>query len=125
MKKWSNKLGGNRRRSKYRNVRVSTKDGKFDSKGEMCRWLFLKAMLKDGKIVDLERQVAFSIDVNGQHICDYVADYTYTVTETGQHVVEDFKGAIITPEFRLKKKLMLAVHGIDVRITKAKTEPIN
>jgi hypothetical protein len=47
----------------------------------------------------------------------YVADFTYYDRE-GNFVVEDVKGskATITPEFRLKQKLMLHVYGIKVRL---------
>ena len=34
-----------------------------------------------------------------------------------EYIVEDAKG-VETPEFKLKKKLMLAANGIDIRISK-------
>ena len=43
----------------------------------------------------------------------YLADFAYR-TKDGTIVVEDVKGAV-TPEFRLKRKLMLHVHGIEVQ----------
>jgi hypothetical protein len=43
----------------------------------------------------------------------YLADFVY-LDATGAQVVEDVKGAV-TPEFRLKRKLMLHVHGIEVK----------
>ena len=55
-----------------------------------------------------------------QKICAYVADYTYYETDENgerQYIVEDAKG-VETPEFKLKKKLMLAANGIDIRISK-------
>jgi hypothetical protein len=46
-----------------------------------------------------------------------VADFTYIQDE--KYIVEDYKG-VETAVFRLKKKLMLAVHGIDIKIVKGK-----
>jgi hypothetical protein len=43
----------------------------------------------------------------------YLADFVYR-TADGIEVVEDVKGAV-TPEFRLKRKLMLWRHGIEVK----------
>jgi hypothetical protein len=43
----------------------------------------------------------------------YLADFVY-LTKEGARVVEDVKGAV-TPEFRLKRKLMLHVHKIEVQ----------
>jgi len=100
-----------RRYSKFKNVTVTTADGRFDSKGELRRWNQLKLLHRAGEIQDLRRQVSYDIEVLGLHICRYVADYTYT--DGGRKVVEDFKG-VRTDTFRLKKKLMKAVHGIDV-----------
>ncbi len=42
-----------------------------------------------------------------------LADFVY-VDANGRQVVEDVKGAV-TPEFRLKRKLMLWRHGIEVK----------
>ena len=36
--------------------------------------------------------------------------------ENGALVTEDVKG-VLTPEFKLKSKLMKAVHGIEIRLT--------
>lgn len=71
-------------------------------------------MERTGLISNLKRQVRFIIAVNGHKICTYIADFTYT--ENGIEVTEDVKG-YPTPEYRLKKKLMLAVHGVEIRET--------
>jgi hypothetical protein len=121
-KAWHRKSAA--RKSKYRNVRMTTADGTFDSKGEMHRWLYLKDQKQRGTIHGLERQVRFPIEVNGIHICYYVADFVFIHTESGLRVVEDFKGFIISGEFKLKKKLLMALHGIDVRIVKSASDPV-
>lgn len=93
--------------------------GKFDSKGEMERFGFLKLMEQSGYLKDLRRQVSYPIVVNGQKICRYVADFVYTVN--GEEVVEDFKG-FLTREAALKLKMIKAVYGFDVKLTKKTNE---
>jgi hypothetical protein len=99
-------------RPKYRNKKVQTEDGTFDSKREHARWLVLKQSVAQGLISDLQRQVTFKLEVNGQLICRYRTDFTYRNAE-GALVVEDAKG-FKTPEYKLKKKLMAACLGIDI-----------
>lgn len=95
--------------SKWRNRIVKTEDGTFHSRKEYRRWCDLKILERTGRIQELRRQVPYTIEVNGKRICKYIADFVYL--ENGQEVVEDVKGKP-TPEYRLKAKLMLAVHGI-------------
>lgn len=45
--------------NKFRNKKIFTKDGKFDSKREMHRYLELAAMQQAGKITGLERQARY------------------------------------------------------------------
>lgn len=99
---------------KYRNTPQITPDGRFDSKLEYNQWLVLKLRQKAGEISGLERQKSFDLIVNGVKICRYVADFVYI--ERGQQIVSDAKG-ILTPEFKLKAKLMRAIYNITVRIT--------
>ena len=70
---------------------------------------------RSGAITALQRQVPFDLKVNGHLICRYIADFTYTQATTGEIVCEDAKG-VMTPAFRLKAKLMEAVHGIVVQV---------
>ena len=103
-------------KGKYRNKIVTTEDGlRFDSKKEYEEWLRLKALAKTGAIQDLKRQVKYSFDHNGTHIANYLADFTYTIR--GEKKIVDVKGKI-TPMYAIKKKMMLAFHGI--RITEIK-----
>jgi len=77
----------------------------------------LHLMQTGGLIRDLKAhpQVRFSLDVNGQHIADYLCDFKYFDIERGAEIVEDTKG-IITDVARMKLKLMAAVHGVDVEL---------
>lgn len=58
--------------------------------------------------------------INDQLVCTYVADYVY-LTASDQEIVEDYKGHI-TDVFKLKKKLMKAIHGIEIRVVNKITE---
>ena len=110
------------RRKKYGNKRINTKDGWFDSKGEMRRWEFLKRAEEAGEITELERQIEFSFDMGDRHICSYIADYTY-INKDKLFVVEDFKG-VITDVFKLKAKMVKIWYGLDVNVVKKADAPI-
>ena len=96
---------------KFRNQPVRTAEGYFASKKELADWQGLKMREQAGQIERLQRQVKFSLSHGGVHICDYIADAVFF--ENGKRVVFDSKG-YETPEFRLKKKLMLALLNIHV-----------
>lgn len=100
--------------NKYRNTKVITQDGVFGSKREYRRYLDLLLLQRAWKISRLETQVPYRLEVNGYLICKYVADFTYTASMF--LVVEDVKSPITrkNPVYRLKKKLMKAIHGIDI-----------
>lgn len=123
-------------KSKYYNVKTRALDGTvFDSHKEARRWDELLLLQRAGKITDLQRQVKYELipaqyetyeryGKKGQRLkdgvrlverkVDYVADFVYTITETGENIVEDTKG-IRTKDYILKRKLMLAVHSIRIR----------
>ncbi len=88
----------------------------FDSKAEANRWCELKIMERCGAISNLERQRKYPL-INksryGGEIC-YIADFVYR--ENGATVVEDVKSkATATPLYKLKKRLMAEIHGIEIR----------
>ena len=107
-------------RRKYGNRKVIIGDKIFDSKKEAHRYLELKTLEKAGVISGLECQKIFELipkqtDENGKCIereCRYIADFVYV--KDGRQIVEDTKG-YRTPEYIIKRKLMLHVHGIRVR----------
>lgn len=113
-----------REHRKYRNVTVEVDGLTFDSKAEHRRWCYLQQLVKAREITKLRRQVAFEL-IPGQDRPSggrerptvYVADFVYE-DRTGATVVEDVKGAS-TPEYRLKRKLLLWRHGIEIREIKA------
>lgn len=102
-----------KKESKY-HARKTVVDGiKFHSAKEARRYSELKMLEKSGGIRDLKLQVKFPLDVQGVHICNYVCDFHYLDIEKGDIVVEDSKG-MRTPEYKLKRKLMLAIYGIEI-----------
>lgn len=103
-----------RKRSKYGAIRTRLDGYTFDSKAEAERWATLKILAAAGEITGLQRQVPYDLTVNGTRIARYVGDFEYR-DRMGDSVVEDVKG-VLTPEFRLKAKLMEAIHGIVVQI---------
>ena len=112
------------KRNKYGNKKIVMDGEKFDSLKEAGRYQELKLLERTGKIERLERQVAFELiptikDDKGKVIekkCSYIADFTYWKdTGTGKIlVVEDVKGKK-TEVYKIKKKLMLHVHGIRIK----------
>lgn len=95
--------------NKYLNKKTEVDGIKFDSRKEATRYGYLKI---DPEVSDLQLQVSFPITINGILICRYVADFVYF--RSGVQVVEDVKG-VRTAVFILKKKLMKAVHNIDIK----------
>lgn len=103
---------------KYRNKPCWVNGIKFASKVEARRHGELKLMERAGLIKDLKLQPRYKFTIGETHICDYVADFSYTLIQMGtcnQFIVEDVKSKVtMTPLYRLKKKLMKAVHGIEI-----------
>ena len=102
--------------SKYRNVKTNG----YASKREAKRAAALKAMEAAGLISDLREQVTYlivpkAIGADGKVVeraAHYVADFVYR-NGLGHEIVEDCKG-MRTDVYRLKRKLMLMVHGIRI-----------
>lgn len=100
-----------KRRHKY-NAKATVVDGiRFDSQREATHYTELKLRQRAREISDLEVQVAFRLEINGVLIGYYYADFVYM--ENGRRVVADSKGSK-TPVYQLKKKLMKALHEIEI-----------
>jgi hypothetical protein len=108
-----------RRPNKYFAKKTVAMGLKFDSKWEAERWGQLKSMERAGIVTQLERQIRYDLTINDVKICSYIADFRYLLEEENglfKLVVEDAKG-ILTPEFKLKKKLMKAIHNIELHLS--------
>lgn len=102
--------------TKYRSRRTTLDGQTFDSKAEASRFASLSVMQRAGRISGLQTQRRFALVVNGHIIATYVADFSYFDEATKADVVEDVKsGATLTPVFRLKEKLMMALYGIEIK----------
>lgn len=100
---------------RYRNVKIEMDGFVFDSKGEAGRYVELLAKLTRGEISNLEVHPTFELVIGVFRIGRYTADFRYRVVATGDVVVEDYKSrATMTRDYALRKKLMKALHGINV-----------
>jgi len=97
--------------AKYKNKKTVVDGIVFHSMREAKRYSDLKLMQRAGLISGLALQVPYQLIVNGVKICAYNADFTYT-DQTG-FIVEDSKG-YRTKDYIIKRKLMLACHGIKI-----------
>ncbi len=99
--------------SKFGNVPTVVNGHSFHSKKEARRYMDLLALQSAGLIRDLETQPRFRLEVGGVHVCDYIGDFRYFDVPRNEVVVEDVKG-VRTETYKLKKRLMLALHGTEV-----------
>jgi hypothetical protein len=104
---------------KYHAVRRKDDDGpfagvRFDSQREATRAGELLYQVKAGAIRDLQIHPSFPIRVNDVLIGVYEADFRYVDAITGKAVIEDAKG-VRTPLYKLKKKLVEAIYGIEIQ----------
>ena len=123
--------------NKYHNKKYTYLGIKFDSLKECRRYSELRLLEQSGKIKDLELQKEYElipaqydesteVYTKGLHKGEpkpgrlleravvYRADFVYTDCETGKQVVEDTKG-MRTPEYILKRKMMLYIHHIKIK----------
>lgn len=106
-------------KSKYGSRKITADGVTYDSAKEYRRFKELSLLERAGAIQNLQRQVEFELipsqRINGkvaERPCKYVADFVYQ--QDGKRVVEDTKG-FRTKDYIIKRKLMLWVHGIQIR----------
>lgn len=118
--------------NKYHNRQTQVDGLHFDSQREAQRYCDLSLLQRAGQISNLELQKTYELipaqyetfprfGKTGQRLKDgrrcvekavtYVADFVYL--QAGKLIVEDAKG-IKTPEYIIKRKLMLYIHGIRI-----------
>jgi hypothetical protein len=98
--------------SKYKNIPTAVDGIIFHSKKEAGRYGELKLLERAGYITNLQLQKPFDLIVNGVYLGKYISDFAY-LDQQGREVIEDVKG-VKTAVYRLKAKLMVAVHGVRV-----------
>lgn len=131
---------GSQKPNKF-NAQPTTLDGVvFDSGAEARRYSELRLLEHAGEITDLELQPVYELQPSLKikkvvftpagrkrtrtrtvRPITYRADFRYIDAATGQVVVEDVKG-VQTEVFRIKAKMMLAIHGIEVQLVKMERE---
>lgn len=110
--------------NKYKNQKIVVPVGnglvrEFDSRFEAARFQELAFLEKSGVITNLRCQVKYDLipsqkkpDGSTERAVNYIADFVYS---DGKNViVEDVKG-VKTPEYVIKRKLMLQKYGIAVK----------
>ena len=100
---------------KYGAIRTEVDGIVFASKKEARRYRELSLLQKAGLISNLGLQPKYRLLVKDELICTYIGDFIY-LSSGGGIVVEDVKG-FKTPVYRLKKKLMKAIYGIEIKET--------
>lgn len=128
---WRYKNPSVNKTSKYGSHKTVVDGIEFDSKKEAMRYAELRTLEKAGAIHDLKMQVKFVLIpaqrepdqigprggvIKGKVLereCSYIADFTY-FDNLGFYVVEDTKG-FRTPDYKIKRKLMLWVHRVQIR----------
>jgi hypothetical protein len=99
--------------NKY-NAKQVYEDGHcFDSMSEHRRYRELRLLLAAGRIRDMQVHPVWTISINGELITRYEGDFYYFDLDTQRWICEDVKGVRL-PLYMLKKKLMKAVHGIEI-----------
>lgn len=120
-------------RNKYQAIKTYVNGIEFDSRKEARRYQELLLLERAGVILNLKRQVRYILipaqyetyeryGKKGQKLkdgqkclekeCAYVADFVYE--ENGKTIVEDTKG-FRTTDYKIKRKLMLYIHGIRIK----------
>lgn len=140
-------------RNKYSNHKVVTKDGKFDSKLEYSRYVFLQHQERIGRIYKLQKQVPFELipqqvvtipqfsEKTGKPIKNkvivaeqalfYVADFTYYIVDPADPtnvskrlpILEDTKG-FRTSDYKIKRKVIRHLRHIPITEIEHPTQSI-
>lgn len=105
--------------NKYHSEKALFNGVQYDSRREARRAEELHLLEIAGKITNLRRQVRYPLIPsqyeNGKCVergVSYIADFVYE--ENGRTVIEDTKG-VRTPEYIIKRKLMLQEYGIRIK----------
>ena len=130
------------KKNKYGNKPVIVDGVRYDSTGEANRFAFLKLLERAGVISNLRYHVNFELipKITREEVIHlktkdkivtkvvqsaryYEADFVYTINNTGEEVVEDFKG-VETDLFKFKSELFFYLYKKHIKIVKHINEPI-
>lgn len=112
-------LGLEPKQAKYRNNPCeyngkkyhSTKEAEYAEKLDNLR----HASDPAERVLSVEEQVRFKLDVNGVHVCDYILDFKVNYLDRVEYVdVKGYRKGAAYRIFTVKKALMKACYGIEV-----------
>ncbi len=117
-----------RKPNKYGAIPTTVDGIRFASKREARHYSELKLRERAGEIRELELQPIYLLTIWHHPISEdhplkcttvgkYIADFRYWDVARNQRVVEDVKG-METQLFKLKKKLVEALYGMEIEIVK-------
>lgn len=99
---------------RFKNIRTVIDGITFDSRREARHYLTLKTLERTGHVKGLRCHPLYRLEVNGIVVARYRPDFDYYLE--GVFTVDDVKSKwTITSVYRLKRRLMFAIHGITVR----------
>jgi len=105
--------------NKYNNTRTPVGELNFDSKAEAARYCEL-VIAQQGRLVKFfVRQVGFDLPGNTKYRADYLVVWT-----DGRVTVEDVKG-VVTQVYKLKKRQVEQLYGIEITEIKYSSADVN
>lgn len=102
--------------SLYKAIPTQTADGQnFKSILESTFYNRMWVLQKAGEVVKIEREVEYELTVNGHFITRYMMDFRITYADGRIDYVDCKSAPTVTPLYKLKRALMFAIHGIQLR----------
>ena len=88
----------------------------YDSAFEMSYAQKLELLVRNGEIISWDRQVRYDIVVNSCKIGFYKLDFLINYADgTIEHIDCKSTPKLVDPVYKLKKKLISALYGIDIK----------
>lgn len=101
--------------SKFRAIPTETADGqKFKSELEANFYNRMWVLQRAGEVQTIEREVRYELVVNGVFVAAYLLDFRITYTGGRIRFIDCKSQPTKTPLYMMKKKLMLALYGIEI-----------
>ncbi len=107
------------KKNKYKARKTEVDGIVFHSAKEAMRYMELRIRQRAGEIQGLELQPKWPIVIEGVKVCTVIGDFAYYDLREKRRIVEDVKG-MDTPVSKLKRKLLLAIHGVDMVVIQSK-----
>lgn len=102
--------------SKFKAIPTETADGqKFKSMLEAHFYQRCWVRQRAGEITLIEREVRYELVVNGVFIAAYMMDFRLTLADGSIEYIDCKSTATKTPLYLMKKALMLALYGIEIK----------